>query len=166
MGTLVLFRHAKAEQPAAGQDDFDRALTGRGRADAAAMGDMLAGSGIDLAVVSPAARTRETWAIASARWKAAPAVEFDDALYLCRPGTLIGRLQALSRTVVSVVLVGHNPCWQEVSLWLAGSAPAAATMRTKFPTAAVAVFTVTGSWTEIEPARAKLERFATPEMLG
>ena len=54
-------RHAKAEQ--VGPSDFERALSGRGVADAVAGGGWLAELGIspDLALVSAALRTRQTW---------------------------------------------------------------------------------------------------------
>ncbi len=162
MGTLSLFRHAKAEQALPGQGDFDRRLTERGRADAARMGALLADLGIELAIVSPAARTRETWETATEGWEAPPTVEFDPELYLCRARVLIRRIRKIADEVKSVVLVGHNPCWQEVALWLAQESREAAAMQAKFPTAALAVLHVKGSWSELEPERAKLERFVTP----
>ena len=56
MRRLILFRHAKAEPRAAGEDDFDRPLSPRGRADAVLVGRALADAGFapDLALVSPA----------------------------------------------------------------------------------------------------------------
>jgi len=60
---LILLRHAKAEAEAASGDDFDRPLAARGRREAQAVAEHLAGLGLrpDVAVVSPALRTRETW---------------------------------------------------------------------------------------------------------
>ena len=162
MATLSLFRHAKAEQAVPGQEDFDRKLTERGRKDAAQMGELLADLDVDLAIVSPSARTRETCEMATHAWKKAPKVVFDKQLYLCRPSALIARIRQVPEKAESVVLVGHNPCWQEVALALAGDARAAAAMRVKFPTAALAVFKVDGSWAELEPERTTLKRFATP----
>src|ERR1700754_2302322 len=81
MRTLVLLRHAKAEHPEVGSD-FDRRLTTRGKADAAAAGVWLAAEGIrpELVLCSAAARTRETWdAVADAL--PAPEVRFELSLY-------------------------------------------------------------------------------------
>lgn len=63
MQRLILMRHAEAERAAGSGRDRDRVLSARGRNDAAAMGRALAGRGMrpDLALVSPAARTRQTW---------------------------------------------------------------------------------------------------------
>src|SRR6476660_8086909 len=63
MQRLILMRHAEAERAAGSGRDRDRSLSKRGRADAAAMGRALSARGFrpDLAVVSPAARTIQTW---------------------------------------------------------------------------------------------------------
>ena len=63
MDRLILLRHGKAEADAPTGQDFDRALTGRGRRDAALVARELAeaGSAPDLVLVSPAVRAKETW---------------------------------------------------------------------------------------------------------
>ncbi len=62
MRRLLLMRHAKAERPEPGGNDFARILSPRGRADAKTLGAYMARhrSIPDRAVVSPAARTRRT----------------------------------------------------------------------------------------------------------
>ena len=61
MRRLMLLRHAKAA-PGDGLDDYDRELTERGRADARAVGEIIAKSDLkpDLVVYSGARRARET----------------------------------------------------------------------------------------------------------
>ena len=63
MRRLLLLRHAKAERSQPGGRDHDRVLTQRGRADAKTLGAYLARHRLvpDRALVSTAARTRETW---------------------------------------------------------------------------------------------------------
>lgn len=60
--SLVLLRHAKAEQPTSAPD-AERPLTARGHADAAAAGAWLGHGGYlpSVVVCSPAKRTRQTW---------------------------------------------------------------------------------------------------------
>ena len=60
--TLILLRHAKSDWSGE-EPDIDRPLAKRGRRQAPDTGRWLARSihGIDLAVVSPAVRTRKTW---------------------------------------------------------------------------------------------------------
>ena len=66
MHRLILLRHGKAERSAPG-GDIARRLTDRGRNDAALMGRVLAERDLipDVALVSAAARTQETWAAVS-----------------------------------------------------------------------------------------------------
>ncbi len=168
MPFLTLLRHAKAAVQLPGQEDFDRPLTERGRTDATRMGKLLAELNLDTALVSAAARTTETWNLASADHpiKLQPTVE--QSLYLCRAAHLIERLRALPPDLQSVVVVGHNPCMQEVALWLAGKtkAPGAGQMHEKFPTCALATFELTtGSWGDLTPKAVSFVRFVTPRML-
>ena len=166
MPTLSLFRHAKAAAPLPGQQDFDRPLTERGRGDASDIGKIIAELRVEQAIVSAARRTQETWEIAASRLDRDMPKSIEQALYLCRPSVLIDRIHAIADDCSGVVLVGHNPCWHEVALWLA-SAAGAGSLKHKFPTAALAVFTFTrASWGNLQPRDVKLERFVTPEMLS
>lgn len=168
MPVLFLFRHAKAAQPLAGQQDFDRPLTERGQTDAASVGKILAGQGIDLALVSASCRTRETWEIAGREIVPPPALSIEQDLYLCRSTKLITRLRQIPANVQNVLAVGHNPCTQEVALWLARNAKkqASAEIRDNFPTAALAIFDLEGDgWDGLGPERATLRRFVTPKMI-
>ncbi|CAN7199294.1 histidine phosphatase family protein [Phenylobacterium sp. LjRoot219] len=147
MNRLILLRHAKAETEAASGDDFDRPLAPRGRREAKAMGARLAALGFkaDMALVSPALRTRETFEIA-AESLAAGEVRFDPALYNAEAKT-IRRLAEIAGTGGGTVLVvAHNPGLQEltVSLMRDGAAPASFLARAlrDFPPAAVAVFDI------------------------
>lgn len=167
MATLCLLRHAKAAQPLSGQQDFDRPLTERGRSDASWAGDILATLNLDLALVSAAQRTRETWEIASRRLPVQPAVALEENLYLCSPAQLIARIQTVPTTAHSVIAVGHNPCMQEVAMWLTrhSKGPASMAVREKFPTSALAIFNFPdGDWSRLEPELVTLKRFGAPRM--
>ena len=76
--TLLLLRHAKSDWSGS-VPDFDRPLAERGRTQAPLAGRWLASrSRIDLAIVSPARRARETWELASAELEPAPRARFLD----------------------------------------------------------------------------------------
>jgi len=168
MATLCLLRHAKAAQPLSGQQDFDRPLTDRGRSDAAWAGGMLAPLDLDLALVSASQRTRETWDIVSRQLAAQPALALEESLYLCSPTQLIARIQAVPATMRSVVAVGHNPCMQEVAMWLTrrSKGPASAAIREKFPTSALAIFDFPdGDWSRLDPELLTLKRYGAPRMM-
>ena len=63
MNRLILMRHAKAERDSGSGRDMDRPLSSRGVADAGLVARALADRGVrpDVALVSAAARTRQTW---------------------------------------------------------------------------------------------------------
>jgi len=99
---LILLRHAKSEPHRA--DDHSRVLAPRGRADAEAVRPVIASLAPALAVVSTAARARETWQLADPGGVEAV---FDDRVYEASVDDLREVLGELS--VGSAVLVGHNP---------------------------------------------------------
>jgi phosphohistidine phosphatase len=145
MDRLILFRHGKAEAGSASGDDFDRRLAPRGVRASAQMGATLADLGLnpDVVLVSPAARTRETWAAAEAAFPNAK-VKFDDDLYHADSGVIREVAERAGKSARTVMVVGHNPGLQELAVRLLqeGSAPASLVHRAqrKFPTAAAAVF--------------------------
>ncbi|MEV0004244.1 histidine phosphatase family protein [Micromonospora sp. NPDC050980] len=118
--TLVLLRHAKAEQsPEA--PDADRPLTTRGHADAAAAGAWLARHGLlpDVVLCSPARRTRQTWhAVATGMAGApaesgpagsAPTVRYEPTAYEAHPDELLALARAVDPAAGTVLLIAHNP---------------------------------------------------------
>lgn len=142
MKRLILFRHGKAERDADSGEDFDRALADRGLSEAAVMGRMLAERGLvpDLALVSPAVRTRQTWEAAQPAFPQAR-VEFAKTLYETNARTI--RALAEVADGEAVMVVGHNPGLQELAVRLlidAGGGEALSRARNRFPPATVAVF--------------------------
>jgi phosphohistidine phosphatase len=166
MPTLTLLRHAKAAQPGAGDSDFDRPLTERGRSEAAMAGRLLALGALDLALVSGARRTRQTWEIASRELPAPPAVSIEAELYSCSADALVARLTRLPPQAGNVLVIGHNPCMHEMAMYLASRIhdPGAYALRQRYPPAALATFRLDrDDWGRIVPAQAHLVRFATAD---
>lgn len=158
MPTLVLIRHATAETFAA--SDHERHLTDAGELQAAAVGSMLAAAAVspDLAYVSSARRTRETWqAMArSAGWRIEAHV--DTSLYGAEEAGVLELLRVTEPDMGTVVVVGHNPTVGAlVQLLDDGDGPASAAALSGFPTASFAVFSV-ADWSELGPMSARLER--------
>lgn len=145
MNRLILLRHGDAERDSATGGDFDRALSATGRAEIAAMGMTLAALGLvpDLALVSSAARTRQSW-VELARVFPGTRVEFDNGLYLAEAESIAQILNGDPGDCDTLMVIGHNPGLQELalSLLLTANATASAISRaqTGFPTAAAAVF--------------------------
>jgi phosphohistidine phosphatase len=71
---LLILRHAKSSWKDTAVEDHERPLNRRGREAASAMGGYLAAEGLvpDLALVSSARRTVESWSRLVAEWPAPP----------------------------------------------------------------------------------------------
>ncbi len=160
MRQLILLRHAKAVPPNEA-DDFERGLAARGREDAPQVAAALAAEGAapEVVLVSDARRTRETWKLAQPAFPEAQ-VKFLRSLYLCSAETLLS--EAEKAGVDSVMLVGHNPCIHELASRLAyRNAPMDTQVRSRFPTAAGAIFE-----RKDEASSWKLKSFVTPKTLS
>lgn len=144
MNRLIFFRHGKAERSAPG-GDAERRLTDRGRHDAALMGRVLAEKGFvpDLALVSGATRTRETWAAAQPSFPKARA-EVRRDLYLAAETLIWSLAETLGETAGTVMVVGHNPGLQYLVMALMRQGGEDMALRARaearFATASVAVF--------------------------
>ncbi|MFC5288890.1 SixA phosphatase family protein [Actinokineospora guangxiensis] len=115
---LVLLRHAKSAWPP-DVPDTERPLNDRGRRDAPAVGRWLAGQpGFDLALVSPATRARQTWALVSAELAEPPEHRIEPALYFSGPREIIAA--ARETGLDDVLVVAHNPDLEDVVAELTG----------------------------------------------
>lgn len=147
MDVLILQRHAKAVADSEAQTDRRRGLTERGQAAAAAAAVELHKAGLqaDIALVSPALRTRETFEIARKTFKTAAARE-DEQLYMAEAETLW--MLAQQAGAAHVWIVGHNPGLHDLVRHLlrhaADRSRLAQDLMDRFPTAAFAAFALAG----------------------
>lgn len=155
-------RHAKAEQT--GPTDLERVLSPRGREDAAAAGAWLAGRGIvpDVALVSAAERTRQTWAEVAhaAGWLLE--ASFDQGLYTAGPETALDLVRAAPDDARSLFLLGHNPTIAYLAAMLdsgEGDDEAANEMAVGFPAGALTVMEYDGAWVDLERESARVVAF-------
>lgn len=165
---LVIMRHAKAEATAA--SDHERALAPRGRTDAEVAGRWLGEQGIapDVALVSDAVRTRQTWEqVAEGAGWAGSAVAFSEALYAAGAESAFDLLRETDPAVRTLVVIGHNPTMAYVAELIddgEGDTDAMTGMVTRgFPTSALAVFTVEALWADLGPGTGRLEAFHAGE---
>ncbi len=172
MRQLLLLRHAKSSWDDGALEDRERPLNPRGRAAVGALREAMRNLGLvpDLVLVSAAVRTRQTLA-ALEPWDETPLVDEMDALYLADAEQLLGVLQAVPETTRSVMLLGHNPGLQDLTLLLIGPGalrPADPDMRRlmeSFPTAALVEFAIAGPWSTLGKGGARLQRFLDPREL-
>jgi len=170
MRRLLLLRHAKSERLEPGGRDRDRVLAKRGRADAPKVGAYMVRHALkpDLAVVSPAARTRETWELVAGAFDVAPAVNFEERIYEAPPQAVLQVIKQTAPEVETLLVVGHNPGLQELAVTLiaAGDVEARQRLKEDFPTSALAVinFALT-DWRRLHRHAGRLEHFVTPRLL-
>ncbi|WP_323794439.1 histidine phosphatase family protein [Nocardioides sp.] len=160
--TLVVMRHAKAEQ--AGPSDYERPLAARGHDDAAAVGAWLADQGVvpDHALVSGALRTRETWEHvrrgAGEAWRECESSP-DRGLYAADVDTALDLVRLVDDAHETLLVIAHNPTVAYLVQVLddgEGDVEAGSALALGYPTSATTVFTWSGSWADLAPGSARL----------
>ncbi|MGX8008539.1 SixA phosphatase family protein [Mesorhizobium sp. ORM8.1] len=166
---LLLLRHAKSSWDDPDLADFDRPLGPRGLKTAPLIGRELARRGWlpDLALVSPALRTRDTWRLVAVELPTPVPVAFAEELYEAAAGAILARVRQAKAT--SLLVIGHNPGLQQFALRLAGAGSDESMFKkieAKFPTAALARFTVEDDWPDLDFGGARLTHCVRPKDLG
>jgi phosphohistidine phosphatase len=170
MRRLILLRHAKTEPSEPGREDRARVLVERGRRDAARIGAYVKSHALvpDRVVISPAARTQETWKITAAAFRPAPGAASTDQLYDAAPHAIFAVIKDAPTTAHTLMVVGHNPGLHEVALMLiaSGDIDARERLREKLPTAGLVIIDFAfDDWSKLHPQSGRLERFVSPKSL-
>lgn len=165
MHRLILMRHAQAEASSPTGGDHGRPLSDEGRAEALAMGKALASRGLkpDLALVSNALRTRQTW---EQMHEALGDVDVrnEAKLYNATADALRREIEVLEDETGCLLVLAHNPGVHILAAeYLSESAASPAILdrlAAGFPTGAAALFSVDVA------GRCTYEGFLTPRTLG
>ncbi len=134
------------------------------------MGDYMASNGLipNRVLCSSARRAVETWELVSTFFEDSIRFEITQDLYEASPGNLLDILQQLPPETDTVLLVGHNPTFEELASALAGSGrpESLAELDRKYPTGALAVidFSV-GGWPDVRAGAGYLRDFVRPRSL-
>jgi phosphohistidine phosphatase len=157
--TLVVMRHAKAEQ--SGASDIERQLTDRGLVDATEAGQWLANRGIepDQALVSEAVRAQQTWEAVNDGGGWDLEATSNDALYEAGTETALDLVRETDELIRTLVVVGHNPTIASLAALLddgEGDDEASTAVTLGFPTSALAVFSYDGDWEDLDEASASV----------
>jgi phosphohistidine phosphatase len=168
--TVFLLRHAKSSWDEPFLDDYERPLALRGRKAAPRMGEYMAQEGLvpDRVLCSGARRARETWELVSEALGSLPPTQFLSDIYHGSAGTLLDLIHHLPDNEESVLLVGHNPTFQDFALLLAGSGEEEPLrqMTSKYPTGALAILDFQGErWTGVLGGAGYLRAFVRPKAL-
>ncbi len=170
MRRLMLLRHAKSNW-STGVSDRERPLAQRGREAAPLMGRYLAEELLlpDLVLVSPARRTAETWELVRPMLPEKPGSHVEPRIYEAKPERLLEVVRDVEPAVRTLLMIGHNPGFEELAAMLAGHGDryASARMAQKYPTCGLAVLDfAVEDWRDVAARGGRLDRFVTPASLG
>lgn len=138
-------RHAKSDWSSHGLSDHDRPLNPRGHRASRLIGRHLDRFHPTISVVlaSTAVRVQQTLQLMQEEWnELAPEMIATEELYLASPSTILGQIAQLDISVLTAIVIAHNPGLEDLAKRLAGQT-------VDFPTACVAEFRSTAaSWRE------------------
>ncbi|PZR52519.1 histidine phosphatase family protein [Xylanimonas oleitrophica] len=167
---LVLLRHAKAE-PGRGEGlDEMRPLAVNGREQAGRVGKALVAAGFvpDVALVSTALRTRQTWELLSAQLDGGPGrggATMRPELYEASVADVLDLVRGVDPKVRTVLVVGHEPTMAATAAHLAGPGSddaALVQVRVGVPTATWSVLESDAAWADWGRGAARLVEVSRP----
>jgi phosphohistidine phosphatase len=163
---LLILRHAKSAWDTDAPSDFERPLSKRGKRDAPRMGEWLAEQGLapDAVACSPARRARMTARrVLDELADAEPRIDYDDRIYGATVGLLADVIADAPRGARRLLVVGHNPGFEDFVRWLASETPEMPPNGKLMPTCALAWFQLPGGFDELAPGCARLHGIARPK---
>ncbi len=134
MKTLYILRHAKSSWNNSDLADFDRPLNERGLETAPFMGNIIYENHFqpDLIISSPAKRAAQTAILVRASAQIESEIRYDEKIYEASSRCLLQIISEQNDNLESLMLVGHNPGFEELLKNLTGEFQ-------EMPTAALAV---------------------------
>lgn len=168
MKTLTLLRHAKSSWDDPVKRDFDRPLNPRGRRAARTVGREMRSLGLsfDRVIASSARRVVQTIEEVEQSFGAL-SPDYDERVYLASLPTLVELVQETPDSVERLLLVGHNPGMEELTLFLAGGdGPLRAEVEIKYPTGTLAEIRLPVThWRDLAEEQGTILRFIRPRDL-
>lgn len=155
---LYLMRHAEAAVSGTDHRDFSRELTPAGRAQARALGELLARQRVEQVLCSTAARARQTAELL----KLPAPIKYLDQLYNAGSRQILAELSGLDDNVLTALVVGHAPGVPALANNLAdrqhSNPDALARIRFFYPPATLVGLEFFGGWSAIAEARLFIAR--------
>jgi len=141
MKTLLILRHGKAEQYSE-DGDKGRALTARGASDGEKIAKHFGAP--DLIVASNAERAAQTARIAARMTGYTADIIWNSSIYEASLSTLTEIIRSLPPDANTVLIVGHNPGFEELAALLAVDAPRPLALKTS----GLAAIGLPGEWSD------------------
>jgi polyadenylate-binding protein len=158
---LIVMRHAKSSWKHQGLSDHQRPLNKRGRQDAPRVARALQARGWRprLVLSSDSTRTRETWSRMEQELPGEAEVRWLPSFYHGGAEDVLGELSLLEEEPGPVLVLGHNPTWEDLVQLLSGQAEV-------MTTANASLLQAQGRWAELVlPGRWELLEVLRPREL-
>ena len=159
--TLLLLRHGKSSWDDASLEDFNRPLNERGVADSKLVGKYARKQKVkpDLVLSSLATRAKQTAELFAAAAGLKNSLVFDERIYEASARRLLQVISEFDDDYEAVLLVGHNPSFEDLCERLTGAAK-------KVPTASVTCIDLEiDRWAAPKGGKGKLKWRMTPKKL-
>ena len=156
---LLLMRHAKSSWDSDAPTDFLRPLAKRGRKAAPRIGAWLQARELvpEMIISSPATRARQTTlAVANVLAMDDTQLQWEEQIYDASRNDLLAVVKACPKKLERIMLVGHNPGFEELLQWLCADRIPATADGKLLPTAAVAVLALATPWRDVNRGSATL----------
>ena len=119
---LIVMRHAKSSWKSGAKTDHERPLNKRGRRDSKRVARHLRREGWvpQIVLSSDSERTRQTADLLHKHWDHESHFEFINAFYHGGIDEVVAEVSAVPDDIECVLVLGHNPGWEGVLVWLTG----------------------------------------------
>ncbi|NKC15257.1 MAG: histidine phosphatase family protein [Gammaproteobacteria bacterium] len=168
MRQLLLMRHGKSDWSTPGQADFERPLRPRGIRATRRIGQWLLDAGLapSRIVASPALRAKTTaHELARTLGAGRAAVAFDARIYEASTATLLHCIAEHGAGTDRLMLIGHNPGFEDTAGYLANAPLPAGARGAVLPTAALAIIELACAWNALTARCAYTVRIVRPREL-
>lgn len=164
---LLILRHAKSSWDSDAVNDFDRPLGPRGERDAPRMGEWMKKKKLkpDRVISSPAKRAAQTAvAVCRALGFDERMIEWDRRVYAASKSELLRVVEEVSDSR-RVMLVGHNPGFEDLLEYLWGSSAVIPDDGKLLPTATLAHLEMPDDWKSLQSGSAQNVSITRPKEL-
>ncbi len=159
MKTLFVLRHAKSSWDNSDLSDFERPLNSRGLDAARFIGGLIYNRNLQPQIIisSPAKRAKQTAVLVKELAEISEPITFDERIYEASPLALFNLIREFDDIYQSVLLIGHNPGFENLVRMLTGET-------VSMPTAALAKINLDiESWHELDAVSNELEFLIHPK---
>ena len=159
MKTLFVLRHAKSSWDNSDLSDFERPLNSRGLDAARFIGGLIYTRNLEPQIIisSPAKRAKHTAVLVKELAEIPKPVIYDERIYEASPLALFKLIREFDDIYQSVLLIGHNPGFENLVRMLTGET-------VLMPTAALAKINLDiESWHELDAVSNELEFLIRPK---